>query len=85
MANQPGIVVVYKHQRMTVVVDVVIPSKGNIRMTEHEKLEKYQGLKEELEKNVEYEGNKGASSDRGTGSCNPQAGLVSPAKTRDNI
>ncbi|KAK7886230.1 hypothetical protein WMY93_025851 [Mugilogobius chulae] len=50
MANQPDIVVVDKEQRRAVVVDVVIPSDGNIRRKEHEKLEKYQGLREELEK-----------------------------------
>ena len=33
-----------------VVVDVAIPSDYNIRKKEHEKLEKYQGLREELEK-----------------------------------
>ncbi|KAK7882191.1 hypothetical protein WMY93_028365 [Mugilogobius chulae] len=33
-----------------VVVDVAKPSNGNIRRKEHEKLEKYQGLREELEK-----------------------------------
>ena len=48
MAIQPDIVVVKKHQRMVVVMDVVIPSKDNIKKKEHEKLMKYQGLKEEL-------------------------------------
>uniref|UniRef100_A0A8C7WQN1 Rho-related GTP-binding protein RhoG n=1 Tax=Oryzias sinensis TaxID=183150 RepID=A0A8C7WQN1_9TELE len=33
-----------------VVVDVAVPSNGNIRKKEHEKQEKYQGLIEELEK-----------------------------------
>ncbi|KAK7929498.1 hypothetical protein WMY93_005893 [Mugilogobius chulae] len=50
MANQPDIVVVDKEQRRAVVVDVAIPSDGNIRRKEHEKLERYQGLREELEK-----------------------------------
>ena len=31
-------------------MDVAIPSDSNIREEEHEELEKYQGLKEELEK-----------------------------------
>ncbi|XP_078808275.1 uncharacterized protein LOC144994388 [Oryzias latipes] len=44
MANQPDIVVVDKEQRKAVVVDVAVPSDGNIRKKEHEKLE------EELEK-----------------------------------
>ena len=39
-----------KHQRKAVVVDVAIPSNGNIRKKERKKLEKYQELKEELEK-----------------------------------
>ncbi|KAM9816571.1 carbohydrate sulfotransferase 6 isoform X4 [Syngnathus typhle] len=50
MANQPDIVVVDKQQKKAVVVDIAIPSDGNIRKKELEKLEKYQGLKEELEK-----------------------------------
>ncbi|XP_055359974.1 uncharacterized protein LOC129603341 [Betta splendens] len=50
IVNQPDIVVVDKEQRKAVVVDVAIPSNGNIRKKEHEKLEKYQGLREELEK-----------------------------------
>ena len=49
-ANQPDIVMVDKHHRTAVVVDVAIPCEGNIRKKEHKKLEKYQGLKEGLEK-----------------------------------
>ncbi|XP_078791071.1 uncharacterized protein LOC111949134 [Oryzias latipes] len=49
-ANQPDIVEVDKEQRKAIVVDVAVPSDGNIRKKEHEKLEKYQGLREELEK-----------------------------------
>ena len=41
--------VVYKQQRKAVVIDVAIPSDSNIKKKEHEKLEKYQGLREELE------------------------------------
>ncbi|XP_051911362.1 uncharacterized protein LOC127593748 [Hippocampus zosterae] len=50
MANQPDIVIIDKGQRKAVVVDVAVPSDGNIRKKEHEKLEKYQGLREELER-----------------------------------
>ena len=50
MANQPDIVIIDKQQRKAVVIDVAIPSDSNIKKKEHEKLEKYQGLKEELEK-----------------------------------
>ena len=42
--------VVDKEQRKAVVVDIAVPSDFNIRKKEHEKLEKYQGLREELEK-----------------------------------
>ena len=49
MANQPDVVVVDKHQRTAVVVDVAVPRDGNIRQKEHEKLE-IPLLKEELEK-----------------------------------
>ena len=50
LANQPDIVVV--DQRTAVVIDVAIPRDGNIRKKEHEKLKKYQGLKEELGKKI---------------------------------
>ena len=50
LANQPDIVVVDKEQKRVVVIDVAIPADANIRKKEHEKVEKYQGLKEELEK-----------------------------------
>uniref|UniRef100_A0A3P9LU28 D(1B) dopamine receptor n=1 Tax=Oryzias latipes TaxID=8090 RepID=A0A3P9LU28_ORYLA len=46
----PDIVVVDKEQRKAVVVDAAVPSDGNIRKKDHEELEKYQGLREELEK-----------------------------------
>ncbi|KAF7655229.1 hypothetical protein LDENG_00059120 [Lucifuga dentata] len=42
-------VVVNKEQKRVVVIDVAIPSDGNIKKKEHEKLEKYQRLKEELD------------------------------------
>ncbi|TWW61003.1 hypothetical protein D4764_05G0010930 [Takifugu flavidus] len=44
VANQPDIVVVNKHQKTVVVIDVAIPSDSNIRKNEHEK------LKEEIER-----------------------------------
>ena len=49
MVNQPDIVVVDKEPRNAVVVDIAIPSVCNICKKEHGKVEKYQGLKEELE------------------------------------
>ncbi|TWW80141.1 hypothetical protein D4764_10G0011710 [Takifugu flavidus] len=50
VANQPDVVVIDKHQKTVVLIDVAIPSDSNIRKKEHEKLEKYQGLKEEIER-----------------------------------
>ena len=41
---------VYKWDKKAVLVDVAIPSDSNIRRKEHKILEKYQGLKEELER-----------------------------------
>uniref|UniRef100_A0A669BFW3 Seizure related 6 homolog like n=1 Tax=Oreochromis niloticus TaxID=8128 RepID=A0A669BFW3_ORENI len=49
VSNQPDIVVVDKQRKMAV-VDVAILNHSNIKKKEHEKLEKYQGLREELEK-----------------------------------
>ena len=49
LANQPDIVVVDREQKRVVVIDVAIPADANIRKKEHEKIEKYQGLKEQLE------------------------------------
>ncbi|KAK1888612.1 tRNA uridine 5-carboxymethylaminomethyl modification enzyme MnmG [Dissostichus eleginoides] len=47
MANQPHIVVVDKQKKKSVVIDNPIDS--NTRKKQHEKLGKYQGLREELE------------------------------------
>ena len=66
LANQPDIVVVDK-QKEAVVIDVAVPSDSNIKKNEYEKLEKYQGLKED----VEGEGHSGPSGDRSTRSCDP--------------
>ena len=35
---------------MAVVIAIAVPSEGNIKKKKYEKLEKYQGLKEELER-----------------------------------
>ena len=50
LANQPDIVVVDKQRKEAVVMDVAVPSDSNIKKKKYEKLEKYQGLKEELER-----------------------------------
>lgn len=49
-ANQPDIVLIGKDQKTAVVIDVGVPSGNNIRKNGYEKLEKYQVLKEELER-----------------------------------
>ncbi|KAF7645372.1 hypothetical protein LDENG_00205860, partial [Lucifuga dentata] len=50
LANQPDMVVVVdKEQKRAIVTDVAVPADSNIRKKEHEKIQKYQGLKEELE------------------------------------
>ncbi|KAF7670308.1 hypothetical protein LDENG_00271880, partial [Lucifuga dentata] len=49
LANQLDMVVVDKEQKRAVVIDVAVPADSNIWKKEHEKSEKYQGLKEELE------------------------------------
>ncbi|TWW59227.1 hypothetical protein D4764_06G0007570 [Takifugu flavidus] len=46
----PLLIIVGQDQKTVVVIDVAIPSDSNIRKKEHEKLEKYQGLKEEIER-----------------------------------
>ena len=50
MANQLDIMVADKLQKKAVVTDVAISSDGNIKKKENKKLEKYQGLNEEVEK-----------------------------------
>lgn len=45
LANQSDI----KDQKTAVVADVVMPNDSNLRKKEYEKLENYQGLREELE------------------------------------
>ncbi|KAF7654704.1 hypothetical protein LDENG_00066000, partial [Lucifuga dentata] len=50
LANQPDMVVVDKEQKRAVVIDVAVPADSNIKKKGHKKIEKYQGLKEELER-----------------------------------
>ena len=49
VANQPDIHVVVKQDKKAV-VDVATPTKSNINKKGHKKVEKYQELKEELER-----------------------------------
>lgn len=50
MSNQPNIMVVDKHQKTVVVIDIEVPSDSNIRQKEYVRLEKCQVLKEKVEK-----------------------------------
>ena len=50
IANRPDIVVVDKINRTTTIIDIAVPSDFNIKVKEIEKVEKYQALREELER-----------------------------------
>ena len=50
LANQPDIVIVDKQKKEAVVIDIAVPRDSNIKNKEHEKLERYQELKEDLER-----------------------------------
>ena len=47
-ANQPDIVIVDKDKKEATIIDIAIPNDVNIREKEHEKIDKYQPLSEEL-------------------------------------
>ncbi|KAF7648097.1 hypothetical protein LDENG_00161950, partial [Lucifuga dentata] len=83
VANQPDMVVVNKEQKRAVVIDVAIPSDGNIRKKEHEKLE-IPRAEGRIGSNVEGEVHSGSSSNRNTRGCDPP-GKVTPAVSRNNI
>jgi hypothetical protein len=48
MANQPDIVIVDKEKKVATIIDIAVPMDINIKAKEHEKIEKYQPLSEEL-------------------------------------
>ncbi len=50
MANQPDIVIIDKHKKEATIIDVAIPNDSNIKKKEQEKVEKYQPLREELQR-----------------------------------
>ena len=50
LANQPDIVVVDKSDKRAIIIDIAVPNDCNIEKKEKEKVEKYQPLREELEK-----------------------------------
>ena len=49
-SRQTGIVVANKQKKEAVVIDIAVPSDSNIKKKEYEKLDKYQGLEEKLER-----------------------------------
>ena len=57
MANQTEIVVVDKHQKRAVVIDITFPSGSDIQTNERERLEKYQRAERRAGEDVESEGN----------------------------
>ena len=57
MANQTEIVVVDKHQKRAVVIDITFPSGSDIQTNERERLEKYQRAERRPGEDVESEGN----------------------------
>ena len=50
IANRPDIVIIDKEKKTAIIIDVAVPSDCNIMKKEHEKIDKYQGLREEMEK-----------------------------------
>ena len=50
IANKPDIVVVDKNTKYTTIIDIAIPNDRNIKIKELEKVDKYQPLREELER-----------------------------------
>ncbi|KAF7661263.1 hypothetical protein LDENG_00265660 [Lucifuga dentata] len=78
LANQPDMVVVIKEQKRAVMINVAIPSDGNIKKKE-------QGLNRRIGLNVEGEVHSGPSNNRSTRGYDPQNGRVAPADSRNNI
>ena len=66
-------------------IDVAIPSDSNIRKKKHEKLEKYQGLKKKVKKDVGIEGSSATSGDWSTLDSDPQTRRIAPADPNNNI
>ncbi|KAF7642936.1 hypothetical protein LDENG_00248050 [Lucifuga dentata] len=85
LANQPDMVVVDKEQKRAVVIDVTVPADSNIRKKEHQKMEKYQGLKEELERTWKVKSKVGPVAHWSARGCDPQTGRVAPRDSRNNI
>lgn len=56
VTNQPDFVVINEQQRTPIVINVAIPNHRKMWKKEHEKFEKYQDFREELE-SLKGEGN----------------------------
>ena len=50
LANKPDIVVIDKAQKTASIIDIAVPNDSNIASKEKEKVEKYQPLREEIER-----------------------------------
>jgi hypothetical protein len=50
LANQPDIIVVDKEENQATIIDIAVPNDYNISSKERDKVEKYQPLREEIEK-----------------------------------
>ena len=50
LANQPDIVIIDKDKKQATIIDIAIPNDYNIQDKEKEKVQKYQPLREELER-----------------------------------
>ena len=50
IANKPDIVAVDKNTKYTTIIDVAVPNDQKIKVKELEKVDKYQPLREELER-----------------------------------
>ncbi|KAF7649567.1 hypothetical protein LDENG_00139430 [Lucifuga dentata] len=77
-------VVIDKEQKRAVVIDVAVPADSNVRKKEHEKIKKYQELKEELERTWKLK-SKCPSGNWSTWGCDPLTGRVAPRDSRNNI
>ena len=85
MVNQPGIVVVYNHKKTAVVVDVAMLRDLNIRKKELKKLEKYQGLKEEMKKMLGVKAAVGPFVIGALGALMPNLGVGGSSRYQDKL
>ena len=83
VANLPDNPEVDKQDKKAVAVDVIILNNSNIRKKEEKKLEKYNGLKEKLERMWGMKGISGTSGDRSTKGFNTQAPRNNPGITQE--